>query len=120
MTETLFVIHEHNASHLHWDLRLSYDGVLKSWAVPKEPKVGIARLAIQVEDHHLSYINFEGIIPAGSYGAGTVKIWDEGKCIISKYTDDEIIFELQGKRLNNVFTLKKIKGETHKFFLLSK
>ena len=120
MIDSRFVIHEHNASHLHWDLRLLYEGVLKSWAVPKEPKAGIARLAIQVEDHPASYISFEGIIPPGHYGAGTVVIWDEGECIISKFTKDEIIFELRGIKLKGVFSLKKIKGEENKYFFLTK
>ena len=119
MIETSFVIHEHHATHLHWDLRLLHDGVLKSWAVPKEPKAGVARLAIQVDDHPSSYISFEGIITQG-YGAGTVKIWDEGKCSISKYTKESILFELKGKKLDGVFELKLIKGEEHKYFFLTK
>lgn len=105
----IFVIHRHDASHLHWDLRLEIDGVLKSWAVPKEPpaKKGIKRLAIQVKDHALSYANFEGIIPEGMYGAGKVEIWDNGTYKLISKDLKKIEFELNGKKLKGKYVLVK-------------
>jgi DNA ligase D-like protein (predicted 3'-phosphoesterase) len=108
----IFVIHEHHASHLHYDLRLEKDGVLKSWAVPKEPpkEIGIKRLAVQVEDHPLDYAGFEGEIPEGQYGAGLVEIWDKGYYIPSKFNNSEIIFELKGEKLKGTYCLIKLKN----------
>lgn len=107
--KSIFVIHDHHASHHHWDLRLEMNGVLKSWAVPKQPPrtKGTKRLAIQVEDHPLSYAKFHGTIPEGNYGAGTVKIWDKGTYEI-KFKDKkktEIIFN--GKKLKGNYVLVK-------------
>jgi DNA ligase D-like protein (predicted 3'-phosphoesterase) len=105
---SIFVIQFHRASHDHYDFRLEFDGVLKSWAIPKEPPIekGIKRLAIEVEDHDLSYASFEGEIKEG-YGKGTVKIWDKGKFILIKRTAKEIEFELKGKKLNGKYILLK-------------
>jgi len=105
-----FVIHEHWASHHHHDLRLEIDGVLKSWAVPKVPpkETGIKRLAIQVEDHKLSYIDFEGEIPENHYGAGQVKIWDSGTFKLLENTKKKIEFELDGKVLKGKYVLVKV------------
>jgi len=107
----IFVVQKHDASHLHYDLRLEKDGVLKSWAVPKEPPLeeGVKRLAVQVEDHPLAYGSFEGKIPEGEYGAGTVEIWDKGTYSVSKFEDKEIIFTLAGKKMNGNYILVKLK-----------
>ena len=96
---------------MHWDFRLELDGVLKSWAVPKGPpeEPGIRRLAVQVEDHPVDYITFEGGIPKGEYGAGTVKIWDNGTFKLKRRTDDIYEFWLKGKRLNGKYALVRFK-----------
>jgi len=105
----IFVIHRHESSHLHWDLRLEIDGVLKSWAIPKEPpKVkNVKRLAIQVEDHPLEYAEFEGTIPEGQYGAGKVEIWDKGTYELKNKDSKKIEFTLHGKKLRGNFVLVK-------------
>jgi len=107
----IFVIHKHFASHLHWDLRLEMDGVLKSWAVPKEPPMtkSVKRLAIQVEDHSLNYADFEGEIPEGNYGAGKVEIWDNGTYELIEKSNKEIKIVLHGKKLKGKFVLVKTK-----------
>ena len=108
-SKKIFVVHEHHASHLHWDLRLEMNRVLKSWAVPKEPPTAkeIKRLAIQVEDHPLSYANFEGEIPEGNYGAGKVKIWDKGTYDLISKDDKKIEIEFYGKKLKGKYVLLK-------------
>ena len=107
----IFVIQKHEASHLHYDFRLEKNGVLKSWAIPKEPpqKSNIKRLAVQVEDHPLDYADFEGEITECLYGAGRVQIWDKGEYTPLKFEGEEIIFELNGQRLKGTYCLIKLK-----------
>jgi len=105
----IFVIHKHFSKTPHWDLRLEMDGVLKSWAMPKEPMMNVRRLAIQVDDHELSYADFEGEIPKGQYGAGVVKIWDEGEYKLNDRTDFKLEFNLKGKKLIGDFILVQMK-----------
>lgn len=95
----IFVIQEHHATALHWDFRLEHDGVLVSWAVPRGVPHSYRRnnLAIQTEDHPMEYATFEGTIPAGEYGGGTVTIWDDGRYELEKWRDDEIIFTAEGR-----------------------
>ena len=108
----IFVIQKHKATHLHYDFRLEKGGVLKSWAVPKEPPMeeNVKRLAIQVEDHELEYANFEGQIPKDEYGAGTVEIWDKGYYVPLKFEPKEILVELKGKKLKGTYCLIKLKS----------
>ncbi len=107
-----FVVHEHHASHLHWDFRLEKNGVLVSWAVPKgvptEP--GVKRLAIQVEDHPLEYGSFEGEIPEGQYGAGKVIIWDQGEYFEEKWTESKITFRMAGEKCVGMYTMHNMKA----------
>src|SRR5213595_3399813 len=122
----LFVVHMHAARRLHWDLRLEMDGVLSSWAVPKGPSPNRAdkRLAVHVEDHPLEYGDFEGIIPEGNYGAGTVVVWDRG---VWEPLEDphegletgKLLFDLKGYKLRGRWTLIKLK-KTEKEWLLIK
>lgn len=119
----IFVVHEHHATNLHWDLRLEMDGVLKSWAVPKEPpkKEGEKRLAIQVDDHDLSYASFEGEITEG-YGKGTVKIWDKGTYDLVDKKESKIIVDFHGKKLKGEYVILRFKkaGENSWLFFKKK
>jgi DNA ligase D-like protein (predicted ligase)/DNA ligase D-like protein (predicted 3'-phosphoesterase) len=107
----IFVVQEHNARRLHYDLRLENGGVLKSWAVPKGiPQTsGERRLAVQTEDHPYQYGSFEGTIPKGQYGAGTVKIWDKGYYEPKLWEKDKIEFTLNGQRLKGHYVLVRLK-----------
>jgi bifunctional non-homologous end joining protein LigD len=123
-----FVVQKHHASHLHFDFRLEMEGVLKSWAVPKGPPLDPAekRLAMEVEDHPVSYFHFEGIIPEGNYGAGTVQVWDTGtwqpvlppgaspkdaeKIALEMLHKGDLKFRLKGKKLNGEFVLAKMRS----------
>jgi bifunctional non-homologous end joining protein LigD len=110
-----FVVQEHHARSLHYDFRLEMEGVLKSWAVPKgvPEKIGVKRLAVQVEDHPVEYINFSGIIPEGEYGAGRVKIWDKGQwsLISGGLAAGSLKFRLDGKKLKGEHVLVRMKNK---------
>lgn len=112
----IYVIQKHYASNLHYDLRLEYKGVLMSWAVPKKPPLvsGIKRLAVKVEDHPIEYAEFQGIIPQGYYGAGKVEIWDKGYYYSIKNIQDEIIFDIFGRKLSGIYCLIKFKKSNNK------
>lgn len=114
-----FVVQKHAATHLHYDFRLEMNGVLKSWAIPKEPpnQPNVKRLAVEVEDHELSYIDFEGTIEEGQYGAGKVQIWDKGTYALEDHKPDKIIFTLKGQRLNGDYVLLRLRqGKNWLFF----
>lgn len=132
-----FVIQKHDASRLHYDFRLEIKGVLKSWAVPKGPSLNPAdkRLAMEVEDHPYDYKDFEGIIPKGNYGAGTVIVWDEGTYeplepfkdkksaendLYKQWKSGSIKVRLKGKKLKGEFALVKMKGQQENAWLLIK
>ncbi|PWB56173.1 MAG: hypothetical protein C3F06_01390 [Candidatus Methanoperedenaceae archaeon] len=117
-----FVVQEHHARRLHYDLRLEKDGVLKSWAVPKGiPDIsGERRLAVKVEDHPLEYGKFEGMIPEGQYGAGTVKIWDRGLYEPIVWTQNKIEFIAKGEKMEGRYVLVKFKKAGEKNWLLFK
>ena len=125
-----FVVHEHHARRLHWDFRLEVEGALKSWAVPKGPSMDPRqrRLAVETPDHELAYAGYEGVIPPGHYGAGEVRIWDQG---VYEALDPEdaalglrrghLRLALYGNRLAGRFALVKMRGPgREKHWLLMK
>jgi DNA ligase D-like protein (predicted 3'-phosphoesterase) len=118
----IYVIQKHWATRLHHDLRLEFEGVLKSWAIPKDPLEANKRklLAVQVEDHPLDYAKFEGVIPEGNYGAGKVKIWDRGTFELINKKENKIIFKINGKKLKGNFVLVKFKPPKNWLFFKKK
>ncbi|HEX8107549.1 MAG TPA: DNA polymerase ligase N-terminal domain-containing protein, partial [Kofleriaceae bacterium] len=102
-----FVIQEHSATRLHWDLRLEHDGALASWAIPNgipyDPKEN--RKAVHTEDHPLEYLTWEGEIPKGEYGAGTMRVWDSGTYELEKWTEAKVMVEFHGERLRGRYAL---------------
>jgi DNA ligase D-like protein (predicted 3'-phosphoesterase) len=118
----IYVIQKHAATHLHFDLRLEMDGVLKSWAIPKEPPTSpaVKRLAVQVEDHPVDYASFEGAIAEGEYGAGTVEIWDKGTYKLIDRKEDKLIVEINGAKLSGVYVLVRFKDKKNWLFFKKK
>lgn len=125
----LFVVQKHAARRLHYDLRLEMDGVLKSWAVPKGPSVHPEekRLAVHVEDHPIEYGDFEGVIPAGNYGAGSVIVWDHGWYRSTKPQDPldqlargKLEVEIFGHKMRGRWTLARMSGKDREWLLLKK
>jgi len=127
-----FVVQKHEASHLHFDFRLELDGVMKSWAVPKGPSYdpSVRRLAMEVEDHPIEYNKFEGTIPQGEYGGGTVMLWDRGTyeaedgggidALREGYTRGDLKFVLHGERLRGGWVLVRMKRPGRPQWLLIK
>lgn len=123
-----FVVQKHRASHLHYDFRLEWNGVLLSWAVPKGPSTdpSVKRLAMAVEDHPIKYADFEGVIPAGEYGGGTVMIWDRGTYtpedpnVGKSLREGEIKFSLHGEKLAGNWVLVRTGGSDSRQWMLIK
>lgn len=118
--QTVFIVQEHRARTLHYDFRLEKAGILKSWAVPKGIPLqkGTKHLALEVEDHPLDYADYEGVIEEGQYGAGTVRIWDKGTYEVKEWTQDRIVFHLNGSRLEGRYCLLKFKRGGERGWLL--
>jgi len=120
--QRIFVVQEHHARTFHHDFRLEKCGVLKSWAVPKgfPPNKGVKHLALETEDHPLEYADYEGIIEEGHYGAGIVKICDKGTHEVEEWTQDKVVFRLNGSRLKGRYCLLKFKRGGERGWLLFK
>ena len=132
----IFVVHKHAARALHYDLRLELEGTLKSWAVPRGPSLdpSLKRLAVRVEDHPFEYKDFEGVIPEGSYGAGSVIIWDRGlyhhpfardedeseRLLLDGFRKGDMKFVLEGEKLQGEFALVKTGKDGKSWLLLKK
>jgi bifunctional non-homologous end joining protein LigD len=123
----IFVVQKHHARNLHYDFRLAFKGALKSWAVPKGPSTDSKdkRLAVMTEDHPLEYATFEGIIPEGEYGAGTVEIWDQGTWepindVSTGLQQRKLEFILHGKKLKGGWVLIGFKNEPKNWLLIKK
>jgi DNA ligase D-like protein (predicted 3'-phosphoesterase) len=110
----IYVIQKHEATHLHYDLRLEMDGVLRSWALPKGPPLqpDVKRLAVRTEDHPIEYADFEGVIPEGEYGAGKVEIWDKGRFRPLEIEENKIVFTVDGEKLKGDYCLIKLRPKT--------
>lgn len=129
---SVFVIQKHDATSLHYDFRLEVDGVLKSWAVPKGPSTDPRekRLAIRTEDHPLDYAEFEGVIPEGEYGAGSVLIWDRGtyrnvtekddglRAMDDALADGHVLVWLDGEKISGGYALQRIDDEKDQWLLI--
>jgi bifunctional non-homologous end joining protein LigD len=118
MESLVYVLHKHRATRLHYDFRLEWNGVLLSWALPKGPSLdpSVKRLAVPVEDHPIEYADFEGVIPKGEYGAGTVMLWDRGTWVPENPDVDasmrkgDLKFSLRGKKLKGSWALVRTRG----------
>ena len=115
-----FVVHEHHARALHYDFRLEMGGVLRSWAVPKGPPLtsGLRRLAVQVDDHPVDYIGFQGEIPEGHYGAGTVNIWDKGTYEARHIAADSLEIILHGEKLRGPYALVRMHKDPKNWLMM--
>src|SRR3954469_9888415 len=107
-----YVVQEHHARSMHWDLRLEHEGALASWAVPKgiPPDPGRNNLAVHTEDHPLEYLDFHGDIPEGSYGAGSMKVWDAGTYETHEWKDNKVVVTLHGSRVDGRYALFQTRG----------
>ena len=118
----IFVVQRHLGRSPHYDFRLERDGVLKSWAVPKRPPTGVgtSRLALAVADHPLDFADFQGTIPQGQPGAGTIEIWDRGDYKVLEWTPDKVVVSVRGNRLLGSFALTRFPRHSERSWLLKR